>query len=87
MFHNLKLLCSNNNSIQTDLRAACAKAAFLGDSQGKAVALFEAAFQMSFADFVMETVGILFAVDLDTVSLALLFELLPFFEIWIYEVG
>lgn len=42
---------------------------------------------MSFADFVMETVGILFAVDLDTVSLALLFELLPFFEIWIYEVG
>lgn len=33
---------------------------------------------MSFADFVMETVGILFTVDLDTVSLALLFELLPF---------
>lgn len=33
---------------------------------------------MSFADFVMETVSILFTVDLDTVSLALLFELLPF---------
>lgn len=36
---------------------------------------------MSFADFVMETVGTLYTVDLDTVSLALLFELLLFFEI------
>lgn len=42
---------------------------------------------MSFADFVMETIGALYPVDLDTVSLALLFELLPLLEDWIYEVG
>lgn len=42
---------------------------------------------MSFADFVMETIGTLDTVDLGIVRLALLFELLLFFEDWIYEVG
>lgn len=67
--------------------STCAKAAFLENSQGKARAQLEAPFQMSFADFVMETIGALYPVDLDTVSLALLFELLPLLEDWIYEVG
>lgn len=61
--------------------------AFLGDNQGKAESVFEAPFQMPFVDFVMETIGTLYIVDLDAVSLALLFELLLFFEDWIYEVG
>lgn len=42
---------------------------------------------MSLADFVKETIGTLYTVDLDIVRLDLLFESLLFFKDWIYEVG